>query len=185
MKTTIINKANWTTLYDGYGSVNWTEKGVDFRPKKATSSGTTHAVMILQNRKRGTRDFSLNIKASTISQLRDIPNAWECFWFVFNYKKTEDGYKKANYITLKPNGVELGTMDADVGQKFLYTSGAPNLQFGKLYDFKLVKKGKELTFSIDGKVIFKKTFADLYDHAGTFGLYSEDAVCFVESVVKG
>lgn len=181
---TIIQPKDWSTLYNGYGSVTWDGSGVKFAPKAATLPSETHAAMILKNN-TSLKDFTVKIKAKTNKQLRtgSPANAWECFWFVFNYIPSVDGLKTANYFTLKPNGIELGTMDASVGQKFLYTDGSPKLALGVFNNYELRKTGKNLQLLIDGVSIFNKTFDGLYDQEGTFGLYSEDAECVVESVL--
>ncbi len=183
VNSNIIQPGNWSTLYNGYGSVTWDGSGVRFLPKASTSPSETHAVMILS--KVAVKDFVVKIKAKTIKQLRtgSLPNAWECFWFVFNYVPSVDGYKTANYIVLKPNGIEIGTMDSSVGQKFLYTGSIPKLVIGQFNEYAIVKSGKTLSIVIDGTVVVQKTFDGLYDQAGVFGLYSEDADCLVESVI--
>ena len=184
--TNIIQPIDWTTIYNGYGYVQWGQGGVTFQPKTSIASDETHAVMILKNN-TSLKDFTVKYKAKTNMQLRlnNPPNAWECFWFVFNYLPTPDGFKTANYVVLKPNGVELGTMDSSVGQKFLYTGGTPKLTIGNFNTYELTKVGKNLKLVIDGATIFNQVFDGLYDQAGTFGLYSEDAACTVESVISG
>ena len=181
--TNVIQPKDWSTLYNGYGYVTWDASGVKFAPKASIAPDETHAVMILKNN-TSVKDFVVKVKAKTIKQLRQNSpaNAWECFWFVFNYLPTADGYKTANYVILKPNGVEVGTMDSSVGQKFLFTSGSPTLKLDVFNNYEIRKTGKNLELLIDGVSIFNKTFDALYDQAGTFGLYSEDAECLVESV---
>lgn len=182
--TNIIQPSAWSTLYNGYGFVTWNSAGVTFAPKQSIAPNETHAVMILKNN-TSVKDFTVKVKAKTIRQLRlnSPANAWECFWLVFNYLPTADGYKTSNYIVLKPNGIELGTMDSSVGQKFLLTASLPKLTLGALNNYELRKAGKNLELLIDGVSVFNKVFDGLYDQAGTYGLYSEDAECLVESFV--
>ena len=180
--SSIIVQKDWTTLYNGYGMVIWDASGVDFQPKAAVSPDETHAVMILKNA-TSVKDFTITLKAKTVKQLRQNSpaNAWECFWIVFNYVPTSDGNKTANYALLKPNGVEMGTMDGTIGQQFLFTSSSPKLVLNTFNTYTLTKSGKQLKLVIDGVTIFDKVFDTLYDQAGTFGLYCEDAECLVES----
>ncbi len=180
--TTVIQPSAWSTLYNGYGSVTWDNTGVKFAPKSATSVDETHAVMILKNA-TSVKDFTIKVKAKTTKQLRinSPPNAWECFWLVFNYLPSPDGFKTANYVVLKPNGIEVGTMNSDVGQKFLFTSNMPKMILGVFNNYEIRKNNKTLEVLIDGVSLFNRTFEGLYDQAGTFGLYSEDAECLVES----
>jgi hypothetical protein len=182
--TNIIQAKDWTTLYTGYGSVKWDNTGVTFAPMQSTEHGETHACMILKNN-TSLKDFSVKFKAKTTKQLRlgSIPNAWECFWFSFNYVSTPDGKKRSNYLVLKPNGIEVGTMGGEIDQVFLFTASSPKLVIGEFNNYELRKLDKNLILIIDGQVVLNKTFDNLYDQAGTFGLYSEDAECVVESVI--
>ncbi len=136
--TNVIQPANWSTLYNGYGSVTWDQSGVRFAP--LYEENKTHAVMILGHDVK--RDFTVKIKAKTIKQLRTpTPNAWECFWFVFNYAIASDGKKTANYIVLKPNGIEVGTMAVEIEQKFLYTGDVPKLVLNQFNIYEITKLG--------------------------------------------
>lgn len=180
----IIQQSDWRTEYTGYGSVNWSAAGVSFAPKQSTQPSETHAALLLRNN-TSLKDFTVKIKAKTVKQLRvnSPPNPWECFWFLFNYTIGADGKKTANYLTLKPNGLEIGTMNAEIGQTFLYTAATPKLTLGVFNNFQITKAGASLSASIDGDLAVVLSATGLYDQAGTFGIYSEDAEVLVESVV--
>ncbi len=179
-----LTNSDWSTAYDGYGYVNFNavQNEVEFAPMAATNPNETHAVLLLSNRltQQPLRNFRATITVNTASQLRSpMPNAWECFWFFFNYTVDTSGKKKTNYITFKPNGAELGTAFDEIGQNFLATNSTFGLNLNQYQTFVIEKYEGKVSLKVDGITMlnFESAAADnlLYNEAGTVGLYSEDA----------
>lgn len=187
-----LTASNWTVAYNGFGYVNFSTDGsqVEYAPQVSTTSGDTHAVLVLTNKfdTNPIANFRATIEVTTVSQLRqnDPPNAWETFWFFFNYKIAGNGKKETNYFTLKPYGYELGTAYNDIDQVFLKTGGSPTLTLGVSNTMVLEMVNGVLTVSIDGTEVFTYDnnieLNPMYIHAGNFGLYCEDAEVKVTSV---
>ncbi len=179
-----LTSSDWSTAYDGFGYVNYSELNneVEFAPMAATNPNETHAVLLLSNRltQQPLRNFRATITVNTVSQLRSpMANAWECFWFLFNYTVDSNGKKKTNYITLKPNGVELGTAFDEIGQTFLATNSNFGLDLNQYRTFVIEKFEGKVSLKVDGITMlnFESVATDnlIYNESGTVGLYSEDA----------
>ena len=180
----------WDVVYDGFGSVNFgTSSGVVLQPKTATVPSETHAALALAKVTEScpVKDFRLTLAVTTNQQLRlnSAPNDWEVFWIFFNYLP-QGSDKTTNYFMMKVgSGIELGTAFGSVGQTFLATPSSPSLQIGKQNTFVIDKTGQNLKVFIDGTQVlnFQGVPNDLYDQAGSIGLYTEDAKVTVKSVI--
>jgi len=179
-----LTSNDWLTAYNGFGYVNFAADAsfIEYAPQAAADPGTTHAVLLLTNRHNANpiANFRATIQVSTLQQIRTpTPNAWETFWFFFNYKLDTNGKKQTNYFTLKPNGYELGTAYDDIGQTFLATGGTPTLTIGLTNTIVLEMYNGILTVTVDGSPVFSYDNSvqvnKMYLHAGNFGLYCEDA----------
>lgn len=186
--STGLSEEDWDVIYDGFGSVTFEEGTITMEPKSSTGPSETHAALALN---RATldcpvRDFRMTVTATTNAQLRTpVPNAWEVFWIFFNYLDPGGG-KTTNYFILKTNGIELGKAFAETGQIFLFTAGSPRLVLGEETSYTLEKTGTTLQVSINGTevLVYSDTSTEektLYDQAGSFGLYTEDARVTVTS----
>lgn len=176
-----FNDENWEEVYNGYGSVIIDNNGIYLKPEIATAAGETHAALVKSDFEF--RDFTLEIKAVTKNQIREgsEPNAWEVFWIFFNYVPTDDGKKRTNYFTLKPNGYELGTASGELDQVFLATGSDVQLEIGEEYVYRIYKSGSYIEVSINGSKVIEGEY-NIYDDYGSIGLYSEDAEVEVLSV---
>lgn len=183
---------HWQVEYDGGGSVQFNPDGsgdIVFQPKRPKTSGQTFATLLLlkDTLDRPLKNYAVKMEVTTVKQLREAtPNEWEVFWFFGNYKKVQGANKTANYFLVKPNvGTELGRAFDETGQHFLKTSELGELQIGKRHTFVFVKEKQDVILFQDGKQILEyhgdQMPEALYDEAGSFGLYSEDALVRVHS----
>eukprot|EP01084_Bolivina_argentea_P228959 386566_1 len=178
-----INQNDWNTVYNGYGNVTFNDGSVILFPKASTSSGETHAALIIT--KKNYTSYNVSITANTMKQLRQnsTPNSWEVFWVFFNYEPIGTTGKNTNYFILKTNGVELGTASASVAQQFLYTNTNPKLSVNTYYEYNLVfdqaSNGGTVDIYINGTfIVTYKNSANskkLYTNPGNIGLYCEDS----------
>ncbi|MGC0404102.1 hypothetical protein RKD27_006746 [Streptomyces sp. SAI-126] len=75
-------------------------------PVAAEDPGTTHAGLVVST--ASCTDVRYEARTRTLKQLRSPkPNPWEVPWLVRAYTDPEHFY----YVTLKPNGWELGKRD--------------------------------------------------------------------------
>lgn len=176
-----LTSNDWTTMYDGFGSVTYSTGGIVMYPMSATSPSETHAALTLANISR-LQNFRLKITAITEMQLRQNspPNPWEVFWVLFNYNSTATG-KNTNYFILKTDGVELGTATDSIGQTFLQTAPATISAVGQLNTFQIEKIDSSVTVSVNGTKVIDYTGA-VFDTPGSIGLYTEDAGVKVTAV---
>jgi hypothetical protein len=168
----------WRVVHDGYGraGVEDTEDGEVVHylsPTVATSADATHAALLVTEEDHS--DIDLTLRMRTVEQLRQgsPPNPWEVGWVLWRYTDDRHFY----YLTLKPNGWELGKRDPAYpgGQRFLASDTTPVFYFNEWYDVRIVHDGDRITVWVDG--LWLTTFEDRerpYDQ-GAVGLYSEDA----------
>lgn len=185
-----LTQANWDFEdygYSGYGSITFASDGITLSPKAATSSGETHAALILAKATQQTpvKDFTLSVELITETQLRtgSPANPWEVAWIFFNYLPVS-GNKETNYFILKTNGIELGKAFESSGQDFLFTEGTPQLSLNTPYTISITKNGQDLTIKVNGETVLSGSTwtGPLYDVPGWIGIYTEDATVKVLSV---
>ncbi len=176
-----------TTIYNGYGTVNWdaTLQQLTMSPKPATQPTETHAALVV-SKSSYHQPFQLSYTMKTTQQLRvgSAPNPWEVGWGVFGYK--DDG--KFKYLILKPNGygLELGESLLNDKQNFLYTS-AFNQDFFPInnnYNVVINVKNNTITITINGKQYtrYLMTVKDTLTADGRYGFYTEDATVQVSNI---
>jgi len=179
-----IKQEDWQVAYTGYGNVSFTNGAVLFAPEASTSPGQTHSVLI--NSTITAKSFHLTIVANTIKQLRQNsqPNPWEVFWIFFNYVPVGAVEKNTNYLTLKTNGIELGTANASVGQQFLYTCNTPKITLDTNITYDLIWQNNLLEVNINNVLAFNfnNSKNQLYNVPGSIGLYCEDSKVLVSNV---
>lgn len=163
-------------------------------PKPPLSPKETHAALAIhtETMRRPVRDFQARVRFTNEAQLRrgraGKPNEWEVFWLLFNYAGDGKGGKKANFLLVKPVGLEIGRAFGQTGQKFLYVSSAPLVEIGQEHLLRVSKAGQRLSVELDGKpaALFiggADAASQLYDHPGAVGLYCEDARVRIREVV--
>lgn len=186
-----LTPSYWEVVYNGNGRVEFDRqrKELVLIPKvPETPQQTFAALVVLKKLKiKLLQDFVVRIEVSNERQLRALaPNDWEVFWFFGNYRKSEAGTKEANYFILKPNsGAELGIAFDEVGQKFLKTDTSSLLKLPARDELILIKRGTSFRAYRNQILVLDYKEGDsehkLYPHAGTFGLYSEDAQVRIHS----
>ncbi|MGH1556012.1 hypothetical protein ACRAWF_42070 [Streptomyces sp. L7] len=93
-------------------------------------------------------------------------------WLVWAYTDPEHFY----YITLKPNGWELGKRDPGYpgGQRFLAT-GRTKYPVGAWYRVRVQQDAAVLAVAVDGKSLVTFTDSERPYLQGRVGAYTEDA----------
>lgn len=192
LNTVPLTPYHWQVEYDGGGLVQFNPDGsgdIILRPQSPKASGQTFAALLLlkDTLDKPLKNYVAKIEVTTVQQLREtVPNEWEVFWFFGNYVKGTKAAKTTNYVMVKPtSGVELGRAFDEVGQEFLKTTNLGVLQIGKRHTLIVVKQGSSWRLFMDGKDVLTYHGANmpqaLYDQAGTFGLYTEDALVRIHS----
>lgn len=173
---------DYTVVYNGYGSVNSTT-AVHLAPQQSKSLDETHAALVIPKLQQAV-DFDIEVEYSNDECLRinNPPNTWEVFWLFFNYTvDPATQKKKCNYFLIKPNGCELGTAFDELGQTFIATTNDPKAEMRHKYILRVVKNGVRVQVYVDRKLIMDVTDQRLYNVAGDFGFYTEDASVTVYS----
>ena len=120
----------------------------------------------------------------TVRQLRDPdPNPWEVPWLVWAYTDPEHFY----YVTLKPNGWEVGKADPQYpgSQRFLAT-GTDVFPVGYSHNVRVAHRGNSFRIWVDGMLLTSQTDAERPYSMGSVGVYAEDAVVkFDQLTVSG
>lgn len=187
-----LTSEHWNTQYTGHGAVEFaskTQKYLLISPKYPQNEQETYAALVTlkATEQRPVKDYVVEVEVTSQKQLRpENPNEWEVFWFFGNYRMGDNGKKEANYFLSKPRtGIELGRVYQEVGQDFLSTYSRPQLHLGERSRWTFYKRGQRFRVYKDRQLIMDYTGRtprqELYDHPGTFGLYSEDALVLIHS----
>lgn len=168
----------WLSVFNGMGTNLGDDTSLSLSPMAAEDPGTTHAGLVVSTASYENVRFEARMR--TVKQLRDPrPNPWEVPWLVWAYTDPEHFY----YITLKPNGWELGKRDPAYpgGQRFLAT-GRKKYPVGDWYDVKVEQRDAVLSVSVRGRPLV--TFTDLERpyKQGRVGAYTEDATVTFEGL---
>ena len=172
----------WRAVYNGYGTNSIAVDGSKVlaqRPKASTRPGETHACMVTSVASFGDLDFTT--RARTVKQLRSgTPNPWEVAWVVWHHKDDTHFY----YLTLKPNGWELGKADPAYpgAQRFLATGSSPTFPVGPWHTFRVRQVGKTITVWGNGTQLASFTDNERPYLTGAVGLYNEDAEVHFDDV---
>lgn len=161
----------WQSVFNGHGVNTGDDDSLELAPRRATDPGTTHAGLVVSRAVYG--DVRYEARMRTVEQLRTpAPNTWEVAWLVWAYTDPEHFY----YITLKPNGWELGKRDPAYpgGQRFLAT-GERGFPVGKWYTVRVVQQGAHLQVAVDTAGLADFTDAERPYLQGALGAYTEDA----------
>ncbi|MFK8908091.1 calcium-binding protein [Streptomyces sp. YS-3] len=161
----------WRSVFNGHGVNTGTDDALELTPKAATGPGTTHAGLVVSRAVYG--DVGYEARMRTVEQLRTpAPNTWEVAWLVWAYTDPEHFY----YITLKPNGWELGKRDPAYpgGQRFLATGERP-FPVGAWYTVQVQQRGGHLRVAVDTAGLADFTDTERPYLQGALGAYTEDA----------
>jgi len=175
--------SDWHEVYNGYGSVTYSQsQGILIEPKTASAPLETHSGLLLAKitEQKPLKDFMALIQVSTEEQLRiPNPNPWEVFWLFFNHSFDSKQDSVTNYLTIKPNGIELGKAYNRVKQVVMLTQSFPTLTIGKIYTLTLIKIGTHVDLLMDGNPVLNYSAVSggetLFNNPGAIGLYTEDA----------
>jgi hypothetical protein len=177
LRTSDIDRG-WHTVYDGYGKAG-VEKVDDgeqvhyLAPGRAKQPQETHAALKTSSERYG--DMELTLRMRTVRQLRrgSPPNPWETAWILWHYQDDQHFY----YLTLKPNGWELGKRDPAYrgGQRFLVSDKVPVYYFNTWYDVRVVHVADTMFVQVNGLPLARFTDRDTPYGSGMVGLYAEDA----------
>jgi hypothetical protein len=165
-------------VFNGHGTNTGDGDSLTLSPMPAEDPGTTHAGLVVSTESYD--DLSFEARMRTVEQLRSPkPNPWEVPWLVWAYTDPEHFY----YITLKPNGWELGKRDPAYpgGQRFLAT-GHEEYPVGDWSTVRVEQKGAVLTVEVDGKGLVTFTDAERPYLQGRVGAYTEDATVKFEGL---
>lgn len=170
----------WLSVFNGHGTNVGDDASLSLSPKAAEDPGTTHAGLVVST--ASYTDVRYAARMRTVKQLRTPhPNPWEVAWLVWAY--TDPGH--FYYITLKPNGWELGKRDPAYpgGQRFLAT-GKEKYPVGDVYDVRVEQRGPVLAVSADGKPLVTFTDTERPYREGRVGAYTEDATVRFEEIAS-
>lgn len=169
------SQGNWYSRFNGYGTVAAEvdgDKVLSLSPKPSTSSGETHAALVVSNTRFTDVDFTVQVK--TVTQLRTpTPNAWESGWVLWHFTDDTHFY----YVALKPNGIEVGKEDPAYpgAQRFLVTLSNPTFAVGRWYNVRVKQVGATFNIWVDGTLVTTFTDSERPYTGGAVGLYTEDA----------
>ncbi|MEV6673756.1 calcium-binding protein [Streptomyces sp. NPDC051162] len=161
----------WRSVFDGHGENIGRHDGLELSPEAAGKPQETHAGLVVSTAVYESVDFKARMR--TVAQLRTPkPNPWEVPWLVWAYTDPEHFY----YITLKPNGWELGKRDPAYGggQRFLATGGG-EFPVGAWSDVHVAQRGARMEVSVDGKGLVSYEDQERPYLKGSVGVYTEDA----------
>ncbi|POX50791.1 calcium-binding protein [Streptomyces sp. Ru72] len=168
----------WLSVFNGHGTNVGDDHSLSLSPKAAEDPGTTHAGLVVST--ASYTDVRYEARMRAVRQLRAVkPNPWEVPWLVWAY--TDPGH--FYYITLKPNGWELGKRDPAYpgGQRFLAT-GRTTYPVGDWYDVRVEQRGPVLTVAVGGKPLVTFTDEERPYLRGRVGAYTEDATVRFEGL---
>jgi hypothetical protein len=168
----------WLSVFNGHGTNVGDDDSLSLSPKPAEDPGTTHAGLVVSTASYGNVRFEARMR--TVRQLRDPdPNPWEVPWLVWAYTDPEHFY----YVTLKPNGWELGKRDPAYpgGQRFLAT-GRRTYPVGDWYGVRVEQSGARLVVEVGGSPLVAFDDAERPYPEGRVGAYSEDAAVRFEGL---
>ncbi|MFG2118622.1 family 16 glycoside hydrolase [Streptomyces sp. NPDC048710] len=161
----------WLSVFNGHGTNLGDDGSLSLSPRPAEGPGTTHAGLVVST--ASYTDVRYEARMRTVRQLRDPdPNPWEVPWLVWAYTDPEHFY----YVTLKPNGWELGKRDPAYpgGQRFLAT-GRTVYPVGVWYTVRVEQNGGNLTVGVGGKHLVTFVDTERPYTEGRVGAYTEDA----------
>lgn len=178
---------SWTDVFNGFGYQKIVDDGsgnhqLEQAPQASTQTSETHAALTVSA--QSYTPTRIIAEGSTISQLRTpTPNPWEVGWLAWNYTDNTHFY----YLTLKPNGWELGKEDPAYpgAQRFLASGSTPTYAIGSWlrYDItQVVNANGSVTMTVkakknNGTLTTLAAFTDTERpySSGKVGLYNEDA----------
>ncbi len=176
----------WRAIFNGYGKTRVRHLDGRFvlseRPLASTRAGETHASLVATAAEFGP-EVDVRVSVRTVRQLRSpAPNPWEVGWLLWAYRDNLHFY----YVSLKPNGWELGKEDPDYpgAQRFLAT-GAKSFPVGSWHRLRVRQVGNVITVWANGQRLVRYRDEERAYLQGSIGLYNEDArVHFSDVVVK-
>ncbi|MFE5869133.1 family 16 glycoside hydrolase [Streptomyces roseifaciens] len=161
----------WRSVFDGHGENAGRHDGLFLAPLPARVPDETHAGLIVSTTRFGDVDYAARMR--TVTQLRTPePNPWEVPWLLWAYTDPEHFY----YVTLKPNGWELGKRDPayEGGQRFLAT-GQGSFPVGEWSSVRVAQRGARMEVSVGDRGLVSYEDRERPYREGSVGVYTEDA----------
>jgi hypothetical protein len=171
---------DWRTVYHGYGDVGISRDGVLYEvPRASKRRNETHACLVASTGHFS--DFVTDVRMRTVRQVRKgRANPWEVAWILWHYTDDVHFY----YLSLKPNGWELGKEDPAYpgAQRYLLTSSLQRFPIGRWYDVRIAHVGNTFAAWVDGKQLFEYQDLERPYGGGAIGLYNEDSLVNFDDV---
>lgn len=164
-----------TVRYHGFGEVTLlTDEScpvLGLRPQAPAADDVTHAGLAVVGGEQAALDVTVEMR--TTEQLRPVPNTWEAAWLLWSFA----GDQRFYYVTLKPNGWEIGKADPEYpgAQRFLATGEAPTLRLGTWTRIRVVHEGDRMEVEIDGDPVATVVDEERPYVSGAVAFYTEDA----------
>jgi hypothetical protein len=162
--------------YGGYGSAEACRHDGAWEwhlsPRPASKASETHAALASTTGVQA--DLRLRVRMRTVRRLREpAPRSWEVAWVIWHYTDDHHFY----YLTLKPNGWELGKEDPAYpgAQRYLATGSSPRYDVGEWHTAQVTQTGDTITARVDGRQITRLRDTEHPYLRGHVGLYTEDA----------
>jgi hypothetical protein len=165
----------WTDVFNGFGTVGIEQAETHVLgqvPQVSTSAGETHSSLVTTNQSFGDLDLTLRMK--TVAQLRTSqPNPWEVAWVFWHYTDNVHFY----YLSLKPNGWELGKEDPAYpgAQRFLANASSPSFPVGMWNTVRVRQVGNSMSVYANGQLLTTFVDSERPYLSGSIGLYNEDS----------
>lgn len=174
---------SWEVRYASFGCVKVENGAMVIQPMAATSAGATHAPLVLGPNNSGDLDFSVRMKTDAQIRKNGTPNAWEVAWVLWDYTDDTHFY----YVTLKPNGWELGKEDPAYpgAQRFLTTGSEQKFPIGQWYTVRITREANHIKAYVNGSLLTEFTDNERPYSGGRIALYNEDAITRFDDIVIG
>lgn len=180
-----LTKANWKTLYTGYGQVVFreTENQIYMAPMAAKNPETTHASLVLSEFNIDSDNFDLVVDYKNEEALRiGTPNTWELFWLMFNYVPGPNFTKTTNYVIAKINGIEVGRAAQAIDQVYVKEDDQHRATYKVWHRIRVQYQNGVAKFYFNDSYVFDVPSSVLFTAHGKIGLYTEDAAVVVRRV---
>lgn len=150
------------------------KSGLLLTPQSAQQPAATNAALIVSRRKFTSAPLHLSATWTTQRTTRvGDANPWETGWPIWDYLDAAH----FTYVTLKPNGWEVGRRDPSQpgGQRFIADAQSPLTPVGMKRSATVDRINGQTSISVDGVPLTTFTLPE-QESRGSVGMYSEDAV---------
>lgn len=159
---------------------------ISIKPRRAKEPDDSHSAMVVSRLQLPAEKFGLKVLYENKKALRGKKsNPWEVLWIYFNYRSIPPSSKKANYVVLKPNGLELGRVWGEMDQEILASRKSPDVRYGQPVELLILRDGGEIRVWVDGKLSLsysEKNEGSLFSDSAPLALVAEDSHVLVRNV---